>query len=41
MFNLNMLGLAVFVALSITVIASCVPAVLAARLDPAETLREE
>jgi len=41
MFNLNMLGLAVFVALAITVIASCVPAILAARLDPAETLREE
>jgi putative ABC transport system permease protein len=41
MFNLNMLGLAIFVALAITVIASCVPAILAARLDPAETLREE
>ena len=41
MFNLNLLGLAVFVAVAITVIASCVPAILAARLDPAETLREE
>ena len=41
MFNLNLLGLAVFVAVAITVIASCVPAILAARLDPAEILREE
>jgi ABC-type antimicrobial peptide transport system permease subunit len=41
MFNLNMLGLAIFVALAITVISSCVPTILAARLDPAETLREE
>jgi putative ABC transport system permease protein len=41
MFNLNMLGLAIFVALTITVIANCVPTILAAWLDPAETLREE
>jgi len=41
MFNLNMLGLAIFVALAITLISSCVPTILAARLDPAETLREE
>jgi len=41
MFNFNLLGLAVFVAVAITVAASWIPAILAARQDPAVALREE
>ena len=41
LFNLSLLGIAVFVAVAITVAASWVPAMLAARQDPAVTLREE
>jgi len=40
-FNVNLLVLAVFVALAITVAASWIPAILAARQDPAVALREE
>ncbi len=41
MFNFNLLGLAVFMAVAIAVAASWVPAIIAARQDPAITLREE
>ena len=41
LFSLSLLGIAVFVAVAITVAASWVPAILAARQDPAVTLREE
>jgi len=41
MFNFNLLGLAIFVAVAITVAASWIPATLAARQDPAVALREE
>jgi len=41
MFNFNLLGLAIFVAVAITVAASWIPAILAARQDPAVALREE
>jgi len=41
MFNFNLLGLAVFVAVAITVAASWIPAILAARQDPAVALRQE
>ena len=40
-FDLGLLGLSVFVALAITMVAGWVPAVRAARLDPAVALREE
>jgi len=41
MFNFKLLGLSVFVAVAITMAASWVPAIRAARLDPAVALREE
>jgi len=41
MFNFNLLGLAIFVAVAITVAASWIPAILAARQDPAVALQEE
>ena len=41
MLNFNLLALALFVAVAITVAASWVPAMLAARQDPAVALREE
>ncbi len=41
MFNFRLLGLSVFVAVAITMAASWVPAIRAARLDPAVALREE
>ncbi len=41
MFNFKLLGLSVFVAVAITMAASWVPAIRAARLDPAAALREE
>ncbi len=40
-FNVNLLVFAVFVAVAITMAASWVPAIIAARQDPAITLREE
>ena len=40
-FNFQLLGLSVFVAVAITMAASWVPAIRAARLDPAAALREE
>ncbi len=41
MFNFHLLGLALFVAVAITVAASWIPAILAARQDSAVVLREE
>ena len=41
MFNFKLLGPSVFVAVAITMVASWVPAIRAARLDPAVALREE
>lgn len=41
MFNFKLLGFSVFVAVAITMAASWVPAIRAARLDPAVALREE
>jgi len=41
MLNFNLLGLALFVAVAITVAASWIPAILAARQDPAVALRQE
>jgi len=41
MFNFKLLGFSVFVAVAITMVASWVPAIRAARLDPAVALREE
>lgn len=41
MFTFHLFGLAMLVAVVVTVAASWIPAMRAARLDPAITLREE